>query len=85
MDVPLSRRIIRVQLQLRKTQFHMEGRSTLRHHFIREAIRKGIVGVEYCPSEKMIADLLTKTLARDRFIKLCMVMGMTLMAAHDIN
>jgi hypothetical protein len=39
-------------------------------HFIRDHIEKGTIKVEYCPTEDMLADLMTKGLARDRHAKL---------------
>ena len=35
-------------------------------HFIRDHIEKGTIKVEYCPTEDMLADILTKGLARER-------------------
>jgi len=34
----------------------------IRHHYIREALCDKIIELEYCPTEHMIADLLTKPL-----------------------
>lgn len=45
-------------------------------HFIRDHIEKGTIKVEYCPTDDMLADLMTKGLARDRHAKLLMMMGM---------
>ncbi len=39
----------------------------IRFHY---AIEEGIIEIEYCPTEDMIADLLTKPLCKDRFIKM---------------
>ena len=39
-------------------------------HFIRERIASNEVKVVYCPSNDMLADIMTKGLARDRFQKL---------------
>ena len=38
-----------------------------RFHFIRDLITSNVVQVQYCPSEKMIADILTKALPKVKF------------------
>src|ERR1700689_2228391 len=45
-------------------------------HFIRDHVEKGTINVEYCPTEDMLADLMTKGLARERHAKLFGLMGM---------
>lgn len=42
----------------------------MRYHFIREKIETGLVKVSYLKSEDQLADLFTKVLPKDRFIKL---------------
>jgi len=49
----------------------------IRYHFIREAVQNGTVDLCFCPSENMIADLLTKPLPRGRFTMLRDAMGLT--------
>jgi Reverse transcriptase (RNA-dependent DNA polymerase) len=44
-------------------------------HFIRDHIEKGTINVEYCPTEDMLADLMTKGLARERHERLLGLMG----------
>ena len=39
----------------------------IRYHYVREAVQKGIMGLQYCPTKDMVADLLTKSLPRGRF------------------
>ena len=39
-------------------------------------IENGQVMLQFCPTELMIADVLTKPLARDRFQRLTKAMGM---------
>uniref|UniRef100_A0A1X7SF09 Reverse transcriptase Ty1/copia-type domain-containing protein n=1 Tax=Amphimedon queenslandica TaxID=400682 RepID=A0A1X7SF09_AMPQE len=39
----------------------------IHYHFIREAIQDQVIKVCYCPSEDMIADLLTKPLSKGKF------------------
>ena len=52
-------------------QYH--GRSkhvSIKFHFIRDQVSKGSVQVIYCPFSDMLADALTKGLAKDPFVKL---------------
>lgn len=37
-------------------------------HFVKDYIDKGLIICEYCPTEHMLADLLTKGLAKTRFM-----------------
>jgi transposase InsO family protein len=39
----------------------------IRYHFIRERIEQGVIKVEYCPTESMVADALTKPLQGAQF------------------
>ncbi len=39
----------------------------IRYHFIRETIQEGLIELHYCPTEKMLADILTKPLSKGRF------------------
>ena len=48
----------------------------IRYHYVCEAVQNRIVDSLYCPSEDMIADLLTKPLPREHFKMLCEAMGM---------
>ncbi|XP_065060473.1 uncharacterized protein LOC135687761 [Rhopilema esculentum] len=47
----------------------------IRYHYIREAIEKNNIMLEYCPIEQQTADILTKGLAKERFQKLRSTMG----------
>lgn len=38
----------------------------IKHHFVREALSNKVIALEYCPTEDMLADILTKPLPRDR-------------------
>ena len=44
-------------------------------HFIRDHVEKGTINVEYCPTDDMLADLMTKGLARERHARLLGLMG----------
>ncbi len=39
----------------------------IRHHFIRQLVEDGQIHLEYCPTDQMIADILTKPLPRQKF------------------
>ena len=47
----------------------------IRHHFIREHVENGKIAVQYCPTEQMTADVLTKALAPHRHKALIELMG----------
>ena len=42
----------------------------LRHHFIREAKKQGLLKLEWCSTDIMLADILTKAMPAPRFLKL---------------
>jgi hypothetical protein len=52
-------------------------------HFIRDHVEKGTINIEYCPTNDMLADLMTKGLARDRHAKLLTMMGMSTREVTD--
>ncbi len=37
------------------------------YHFIRQTVEEGHIKLQYCPTDDMIADVLTKLLARQKF------------------
>ena len=52
----------------RNSQFH--GRSkhiAIKYHFIRDETKKGSIKVEYCRTDEMIVDMLTKPLYAEKF------------------
>jgi hypothetical protein len=59
-------------IQLRKNLvFHEQSKHIdTRYHFIRECIEEGKVEVESVGRNDQLADLLTKSLGRDRFVEL---------------
>ena len=53
----------------------------IRLHFVREILRRGSVVLHHCPTSKMVADILTKSLAKVKFKHLAtQLLGLT---AHE--
>jgi hypothetical protein len=48
----------------------------VQHHFVRERLENGEVQFEYCPTEHMVADVLTKALSKERHHKLINMFGL---------
>lgn len=49
-------------------QFHGRMKHIdIRHHFVREKVSDGMIELKYCPSDQMLADMLTKGLSRTVF------------------
>jgi hypothetical protein len=42
--------------------------SDVMNHFVRETFERGEVGFEYCTTESVVADSLTKTVGADKFV-----------------
>ena len=56
----------------------MHGRSkhiAIRYHFLRDLSKEGIVNLKYCRTQDQIADIMTKPLKLDAFVKLRELMG----------
>ena len=65
-------------------QYH--GRSKhidIKFHFVREKIASNIIGLKYCKSENMVADILTKGLGRTKFEELRDRIGMKLLPEFE--
>ena len=62
-------------------QFH--GRvKHIAYHFIREQVSNGTVKLKYRPTKEMVADMLTKGLSRDQFVKLRKMAGIIEQPEH---
>ena len=48
----------------------------VQYHFVRDYVEKGKIKLEYCPTDEMVADALTKPLARDKHHKMMKRMGL---------
>ena len=49
----------------------------IKHHFIRQKVDNAEITLEYCPTEQMLADLLTKALGKTLFQRFRDLMGMS--------
>jgi len=50
----------------------------IQYHFVENCVEDGTLHLEYCPTEDMVADGLTKALGPERHKKLARMMGMEL-------
>ena len=50
----------------------------IRHHFIREKVDSGEITLKYCPTQDMVADIMTKALPKSKFEKLRREAGVNL-------
>lgn len=69
-----------------KSIFH--GRTKhikIHYHWIREVVNSGKLVVKHCPTEKMIADILTKTLVKARFVRLRDMMGLKKITSQTLE
>src|SRR4030095_1925087 len=57
----------------------------IQYHFVRECVENKRIRLEYCPTSDMVADELTKALARDRHHDLIKKMGLERVRASRMN
>lgn len=58
----------------------LHGRSKhidIKYHFIRELVREKVIEVDYCRTEDQVADIFTKALKMETFVKLKKMLGMS--------
>jgi len=48
--------------------------------FVRNSIENGIIELKYCPTDVMLADIMTKALAKEKHARMRMLMGMNCLA-----
>ena len=61
----------------RYPQFHGGSKhNDIKYHFVRDQVTKGTFKLKYCPTTKMVADLLKKELPKDQFMKLRKMIGL---------
>lgn len=72
-------------IQLSKNPvFH--GRSKhidIRFHFLRDLVKDEVVKLSYCNSQVQVADIMTKPLKLEQFLRLRSMLGMT--EASEVN
>ena len=55
----------------RNPQFHGQAKhNAIKYHFIHEQVSNGMIKLEYCPTNQMLADMFTKGLNHEQFCKL---------------
>lgn len=47
----------------------------IKYHYVRDKVQDGTIEIRYCPTDDMIADILTKGLTYDRFARLRALSG----------
>ena len=66
-------------IQLAKNQTY-HGRTKhieVHNHLVREKVERGVLVVEYCPTEEQVADVLTKGLSKEKHEQFTSTMGLT--------
>jgi len=57
----------------------------IQYHFVRECVQSGKIDLQYCPTKDMLADGMTKPMARDRHMDLLARMGMARIAEDIVT
>ena len=67
-------------------QFH--GRSKhigIKYHYVCEQVKEGNVEIFYCPTEEMVADMLTKGLSVEKFLKFGAMTGIRALNERNVS
>jgi hypothetical protein len=48
----------------------------MQHHFVQERVKNGEISFEYCSTEDMVVDVITKALSKERHNKLITMFGL---------
>ncbi len=65
-----------ISLTKNPTQHAQTKHIDVQHHFVQERVENGKVIFEYCSTEEMVADVLTKALRKERHYKLISMFGL---------
>jgi len=65
-----------ISLTKNPTQHARTKHIDVQHHFVREQVENGEVTFEYCSTEEMVADVLTKALPKEQHYKLISMFGL---------
>lgn len=52
-----------------------KGRIDIRYHFVRSALNNGKIIIKYCPTDSMVADIMTKAMTKFKIEKMRGVTG----------
>ena len=55
----------------------------IKYHFVRDLESKNVISLAYCPTDMMLADIFTKSLSPEKFVKLRSMLGM--MSSDDFR
>ena len=65
-------------------QYHKRSKHiNIKYHYVREQVSQGKIAVKYCPTEDMLADLLTKGIGPMKFERLKKLYGMHMQPSID--
>jgi hypothetical protein len=65
-----------ISLTKNPTQHVQTKHIDVQHHFVRERVENGKITFEYCSTEDMVVDMLTKPLSKERHNKLITMFGL---------
>ena len=58
-------------------KFHGRAKHVdIKYHFVRQLVLKGTIALKYCPTDEMVADVLTKSLDKLKHQKFCCLMNL---------